>query len=216
MRSEIVPDGQARSFIDRARRAQIIECTIDVIAERGFGGASLSEIARQAGVSKGVISYHFAGKNELIQQVVKSVYSEAITLIFEAMEREATAAGKLRVYIRANLDYFRNHRRRMLAMVEVFTNFRREDGSLFYDVSYNEELWQTLAAICDNGQASGEFRAFDSRVMAIAIQAALDSVLVMQPSHPETDLDAYTRELIDLFEWAMGARAVKPGTEQEG
>ena len=33
----------------------------------------MAEIARRAGISKGVISYHFAGKRELIEQVVNSV-----------------------------------------------------------------------------------------------------------------------------------------------
>ena len=205
MRSGIAPEGQERSFIDRARRAQIIDCAIDVIAERGFAGATLAEIAARAEVSKGVISYHFEGKNELIQQVVESVYTEAFNQIFGAMERETTAAGKLRAYIRANLEFMRDHHRRMLARVEVFTSFRKDDGSLFYDVSYNEEPLQLLSNICMQGQESGEFRRFDPRVMAITLQASLDSILVMLPLHPEIDLAAYADQLIALFDHATRA-----------
>ncbi|MGA9830159.1 MAG: TetR family transcriptional regulator, partial [Trebonia sp.] len=57
MRSETNPGGQrkARTFIETARRAQIMAAAIDTIAELGFGQASLARIAERAGTSKGVI-----------------------------------------------------------------------------------------------------------------------------------------------------------------
>ncbi|MEV7908062.1 TetR family transcriptional regulator, partial [Streptomyces anulatus] len=59
MRPENEPVGQnTKSFIERARRAQIIASAIEVIAEHGFANASLARIAKHAGISKGVISYH--------------------------------------------------------------------------------------------------------------------------------------------------------------
>ena len=50
------------SFIEKARRTQIIECAIETIAEVGYAQASLGQIAKRAQISKGVISYHFANK----------------------------------------------------------------------------------------------------------------------------------------------------------
>jgi TetR/AcrR family fatty acid metabolism transcriptional regulator len=58
------------TFTETARRAQILRCAIEAIAESGYGRASLAEIARRAGVSKGVVSYYFASKDELLAQVV--------------------------------------------------------------------------------------------------------------------------------------------------
>jgi len=68
--------------IEAARRAQIVECAIRAIATLGYGQASLAQIAKLAGVSKGVISYHFADKDELIEHVLREVLSE-----FEAYMR---------------------------------------------------------------------------------------------------------------------------------
>ncbi|CAM4303409.1 TetR family transcriptional regulator [Nocardiopsis rhodophaea] len=78
MRPDVGQGGQQeRSFIEKARRAQIIEAAVAVIAEVGFAKASLARIAQHAGISKGVISYHFAGKDELIEQVVEQIYLSA-------------------------------------------------------------------------------------------------------------------------------------------
>ncbi|WEL93058.1 helix-turn-helix domain containing protein, partial [Tsukamurella tyrosinosolvens] len=69
MRPENEPSGQ-RSFIEEARRRQIIAAAAEVLADEGYGRATLARIARQAGISKGVISYHFDGKDDLMRQVV--------------------------------------------------------------------------------------------------------------------------------------------------
>ena len=65
-----------RSVTEAARRRQIVDATISTVAEVGYGRASYAQIARQAGLSStGLISYHFAGKADLIQAVVAQVVS---------------------------------------------------------------------------------------------------------------------------------------------
>ena len=59
--------GQIRA--DRTR-ALIIEETIRAIREDGFGAVSTSYITRRAGVTWGVIQYHFGGRDELLMAVV--------------------------------------------------------------------------------------------------------------------------------------------------
>src|SRR5664280_2542101 len=63
-----------RSVTATARRAQIVAATIDVIVESGYPQASFARIAERAGLSSTrLISYHFAGKAELIAAVVTEV-----------------------------------------------------------------------------------------------------------------------------------------------
>src|SRR5687768_12945642 len=64
----------ARSTAAAARRAQILEATIAVIAEEGFAKASFARIRERAGLSSTrLISYHFAGKAELVAALVEHV-----------------------------------------------------------------------------------------------------------------------------------------------
>ena len=69
---------------------------IDVLYESGFAAASLGAIAEHIGVSKGVISYHFAGKSELLREVVAQVLTEAseyMTPRIAAADRILEACG---------------------------------------------------------------------------------------------------------------------------
>jgi AcrR family transcriptional regulator len=62
---------RAKTFIGPGRRAQIITAAIEVIAEAGYAKASFSRIAKHAGLSStGMISYHFAGKEDLLAACV--------------------------------------------------------------------------------------------------------------------------------------------------
>jgi hypothetical protein len=52
------------------------------------------------------------------------------------------------------------------------------------------------------GQRDGEFRGFDTRVMAVAVMALRNAVISQLAADPELDLEPYRRELVELVELA--------------
>jgi len=95
MRSNIDLIGQepGRTFTETARRAQIMAAAIDTIAEVGYGQASLARIAEKATTSKGVICYHFDGKEELVREVVAELVARGAAYMRPRIEAESTGAG---------------------------------------------------------------------------------------------------------------------------
>lgn len=55
------------------------------------------------------------------------------------------------------------------------------------------------------GQASGEFRDFDPRAMAIALRGAIDKVLGQIANHPTLDLAHHIHQIVTLFDHATKA-----------
>jgi len=55
-----------------ARKASIMEAALEVFAEKGFETASISLIAKRAGISKGLIYNYFESKEELIKEIMFS------------------------------------------------------------------------------------------------------------------------------------------------
>ncbi|PEM02715.1 TetR/AcrR family transcriptional regulator, partial [Bacillus pseudomycoides] len=93
------------SFIEKARRAQIVECAIETIAEVGYAQASLGQIAKRAKISKGVISYHFTNKKELLEQVVTDYYIACQSFICPQIEDQTSPKGMLQTYVESNLKF---------------------------------------------------------------------------------------------------------------
>jgi TetR/AcrR family transcriptional regulator, fatty acid metabolism regulator protein len=185
------------SFIEVARRAQIVECAIETIAAVGYAQASLNQIAERAGISKSVISYHFAGKDELIDQVIADVSAAGAALMWPRVQAEQTSAGMLRAYIQSHLDFMRAHPLHVAAVTEILIHNRAQadDGQT---TPLEERLRQ--------GQRDGEFRAFSPRVMAWTIRAAIDEVSRRFVANPDLDLEDCARELTTTFELATRAR----------
>ncbi|OOC53920.1 MULTISPECIES: TetR/AcrR family transcriptional regulator [Nocardiopsis] len=208
MRPEKEPNGQSRSFIEEARRAQIIAAAIGTIAEVGYPNASLARIARTAGISKGVISYHFAGKDELMDQVVTNVYTEITESVVPGVLEQASAADMLRAHVRGVAEYALANPERMTTLKQIFTHARKADGSPRYGAAESDALYESLEGLYRGGQESGELRDFDVRVMAVTQQSAIDTMFAYWDAHPGHDLMAHARELGELL--VRATRADQP------
>ena len=202
MRTKDKSNGQYHpTFTEAARRAQIIECAIETIATLGYTQASLAHIAKQAGISKGVITYYFSSKEELLEQVVTEIYTAAVQAVTPQIAAQPTAQLRLQAYIRSAVDYIGTHRMRMAALLEIALNFRTADGKLRYRGT-EEWILTALEALLRKGQQEGDFRPFDLRVMAVTIRRAIDALPSLLAANPNLDVESYARELVTLFDRA--------------
>jgi AcrR family transcriptional regulator len=190
---------KSRSVAETARRAQIVDCAIDTIAELGFANASVDQIARRAGVSKGVITYHFPSKQEIVDAVVAKVSAAGRGHIEPRVLAETSAAGRLRAYIEGHLEFIDAHRKPLIALVEIAMSARRADGSLVIGPESQAGRIADLEGLLHAGQHAGAFRRFDTRVMALAILHAIDGLPPLLAREPDLDLALHGQELATLF-----------------
>ena len=188
-----------RSFAETARRAQIVDCAIDTIAEVGFAKASVDQIAKRAGVSKGVITYHFPNKEEIVDAIVEKVMAEGRTYMEPRIMAETSAAGRLRAYIESDLEFIDACRKSLIALVEIAMSARRADGSLVIGPESLAQRAANLEELLRAGQRSGEFRRFNTRVMALTILQAIDGVPPLLAREPDLDVKLHAKELATVF-----------------
>ena len=204
MRSESRPVVRQRTFTEEARRAQIIGCAIEVLAELGYAQTSFARIAERAGISKSVISYHFGGKDELLEQVAQSVYADAARYMIPRVQAQHSARAVLDTYLRSNLEFIRDHRKDIDAVTEIFLNVRRRDGSRRFAGGPGgmEPALKLLQEILQRGQDEGAFAEFDTRTMAWAIRNLVDGVTRERALDPEFDFGTCIDEMVALVDRA--------------
>ena len=196
-------DQDKRSFIETARRAQIIECAVEAIAELGFAQASLAQIAKRAKVSTGVILYYFATKDDLIREVVAHVFASGEAFIRPRVDVEGqSAAGALRTFIEASVAFIAAKPKNVLAVMNVIRAGRNENGAPRFDPSVEEPRRAGFRAILEWGQRTGAFRSFDVHVMTVTIVEALDALPSQLAAKPDLDLAAYAKSLVEIFDRA--------------
>jgi TetR/AcrR family transcriptional regulator, fatty acid metabolism regulator protein len=197
-----------RSLAQTARRALIIDCAVDAIAEVGFVKASVDQIAKRVGVSKGVITYHFPNKEEIVDAIVEKVVSVGRAYMEPRIIAETSVAGRLRAYIESHLEFMDAHRKLLIALVEIAMNARRADGSLVIGPAARAERVASLEELLRAGQRSGEFRHFNRRVMALTIIQAIDGMPPLLTREPGLDVKLHAKELATVF--ALATRKQSP------
>lgn len=70
------------------RRQQLIEATIDVMARKGYSGTTMLDVAKAAGLSSGIVNFHFETKEKLLVETLKYLADE-----YRANWHKALATG---------------------------------------------------------------------------------------------------------------------------
>ncbi len=202
MRSKL---GEA-TFTETARRAQIVECAIETIAELGYGRASVRRIADRVGVAMSVVLYHFGNKDDLVAAIVAELYRSLIEIMRPVVDAEVTAGGRLAAHIRAHAGYIATHRSHQLALTEIASNHRSRTGKRLNEMIPELDPSQLadlaaieLEAIFRFGLGTGEFRALSPDSMALAVRGAIGSALLTSTSDPDFDIRAYGEDLVTAF-----------------
>jgi AcrR family transcriptional regulator len=198
-----------QTFIEAARRRQIVDAAIETIAELGYARASLAEIARHAKISKSIISYHFETKDQLIRQVVEDIFAAGAQYMIPRVHAQATPRDALRAYVTSNVEFMAANRTQMIVIGEIASGFRDEDGMAKLKREELEPAARELEELLRVGQRSGEFRPFNTRVMAHAIRSAIDDIPAMIALYPDDDMNAYASEMAELFDRATCAEPTR-------
>ncbi len=195
-------DEGKRSFIELARRAQIIDCAIETIAELGFTRASLAKIAERAQVSPGAILYHFGSKKALIQEVWNHLAEKANAFI-SARTQEPDPATALRTRIAAEVALHAANPtyRRTGARIALARRVAEADAPEI-ESSWQEQRCKAYQRIMEWGQSTGIFRTFDIPVMIRAITTATSTIHFLPEANVEFELSTYGDTLVDLFDRA--------------
>ena len=200
MRAKLKPaPSESRSVAETARRTQIVECAIDTIAELGFANASVDQIAKRVGVSKGVITYHFPNKDEIVDAVVKKVTAAGRAYMEPRIMAETSATGRLQAYIVSDLEFIDANRKALIALVEIAMSARRADGNLVIGAEMLAGRVASLEELLRAGQRAGEFRRFNTRVMALTIIQAIDGVPPLLARRLDLDVRLHAKELATMF-----------------
>ncbi|KAF0847450.1 TetR/AcrR family transcriptional regulator [Nocardia caishijiensis] len=184
--------------IERARRAQIVRAAIDTIAESGYAGASFSAIADAAGLSStGLISYHFARKQNLMDEVMRTILAE-FTAFVAARSEHGGPAERLAAFIIANCEFVRDHRNHLVTMLRLQAAAPDPEAR----ARQAESDRAKLADLFVRGRAAGEFREFDPDLMAGFVLSLRNGVILRAAAEPGFDLATCTTELLTTIRLA--------------
>lgn len=184
------------TLIERARRAQLIGVTIELVAERGYAGASLAAIAERAGITKAAVLYHFPTKVAVVRAAHEHVLSALVDDVARAVDA-ADVADRPAAYVRAMVGHLREHPRHTRMITEAMVHD---------DVEHDPAArWRPLAELVDAARlARGAGGDTDVRTTAIIVGGGVDAIVAERLRDPDYDTAAAAEQLIRMLDPILG------------
>lgn len=183
------------------RRERILEVSQKHLERYGYKRTVIDDIVREVGIAKGSFYLEFKSKEELFIEVVKKIRHENVGEYMAILDRETTAAGKLRAALTFSLE--------MLHQAPIIANLLSDDPDfhlpykLREGLQMREELEQSLALLrqlLEEGIANGEFRSdLDLDAMPFVLRSLIFLHFYREQSgYENVSRDQFIKNLIQL------------------
>jgi len=198
-----------------AKRQQILEAATRVFASRGYHGARVSDIAREAGIAYGLVYHYFRNKEEILDTIFAERWGAFLEVVEALAAGPQPAAEKLRQF--AAIVLFANRRRPDWVKVLVFEIQRTSRFSEPEQIEAVGRLFRSVARIVRLGQEAGELRQdLDANLVCLAFIGALETMITSQvlgvmrlPDASQASDDGTVRTVVDMF---LSGLAVRSGS----
>ncbi len=190
-----------------ARRAQIIEATIKVVAQQGVRGASTARIAHEAGVAEGTLYRHFSSRSEIIFAAVESWFQAIHD--FSLAAQSPDAIEWLLGIMRNHLVYFGSHEPDLSRVFLQFAAASPGDGASDHLYRRQKETNTFLAEIVQMGKDQGTIRAeVDPDQAAWQLVVVLWADQITWSMNPEHTVES--QRTIQLYEQVIRSLRADP------
>ncbi len=185
---------QPASQLPNDKAVRIVEAMRASVASRGFAGSTFDHVAREAGVSRGLLHYYFGTKERLLVEVVRRECQVRGELLHQAVAGARGADDLIDALVRSFEDVLSEGSSEVVMFYELLTLAQRNAGIAAELAELARTLRLTLAEALRTGSEAGvfELRA-DAGDVATFLLALADGVMMRRMSEP--DLDA--RRLMD-------------------
>ena len=151
---------------------RIIETALRLFAEEGYHGTSIRRITAEAGANLGAVTYHFGSKRELYERVLVHCIGPLSERVVEAVGRGGSPLDRLDAVVEIFFEYLQERPQLPQLMLHELVAGREPPPSA---LSLMQGLLGAIGGVIREGQAAGELRAGDPRLMAVSV--------ISQPLH---------------------------------
>jgi AcrR family transcriptional regulator len=177
--------GQERS---ESTRERVVAVARELVIERGYAGLSTAEVLRRAGVSRGGLYHHFAGKAELLAAVLEALELDVVAQLAEVVADVSDQLTALHTGIQWYLDEcIRSTELQRIGLVEG----RKALGWEAWKEVVAPHGLSMLSAALGAAMSGGEIEVADPGVLAHLILAALHeaSALIVSAADQTAERD---------------------------
>ena len=168
------------------RREQIVRATIRCLAREGYTRLTMKQVAREAGVSQGILHYYFADKRAMLAATLEAVTRDLDRRVAAAQSRTGRdARTRLRALVRACLEVAVSRPEFWVVFVEFWGEMLHDRRLRDLNTAVYSRTRRLIGRLIAEGVRAGRFRPVDPRRAAAVVLGLIDGLSLQLTFDPE-------------------------------
>lgn len=186
-----------RALAKERRQQQLIDATIKCISRKGLGSMTLADVAREAGLSQGIVNLHFNSKDNLLNETLLYLardYDAQFMAAFHAEDKDA--AGKLLALMDMDLSPSICDRRKLAVWFAFWGEVKAVPTYQKTCAAFDDRYDEIVLQLCEEIIREGKYAGVDAAVVTEALSSLTDGLWLSCLVNPKTfDRDTAIRSV---------------------
>jgi len=166
----------SKADVAAERKDQIVRATVECIAKHGYHNFSMQDVARTAGVSKGIIHYYFLNKDELMMSVLDKVAGDIERVLQADMASISDPVRKMEIFIEVCFDVVRSTREYYQVSMDFWTQINQKDDVRKVIARHYAKFRETASIVIREGISKGVFQKVEPLHYSSFVIAVIDGL----------------------------------------
>ena len=190
-------DPRSRRASKETRRHQLIEATIDSLARRGYSETTMADVADGAGLSRGIVNFHFESKDKLLVATLQSMADEYSDHWRAALRKAGDdPARQLQALVAADFDRAICNKRKLAAWCAFWGEARSRPTYQALCGARDKAYQNVFVELCAALKRLGGY-GFDPASTALGLSAMLEGLwlrLMMETEDVTREIAAHAAQ----------------------
>lgn len=151
------------------RRAQIVAAARGIVAREGLDALTIGLLEQKLSFTRGVITYHFAGKDEIVRAVLESAVAEIDEASVLEVAGSATATERIAAVLRANVHGFIDKPEAGRVLLSFWSRLSSDRRIRELNAKLYARYRKRTRALIEEGQRAGELGEADAAQVATVV-----------------------------------------------
>ncbi len=158
------------------RKDQFVRATVECITKHGYHNFSMQDVARTAGVSKGIIHYYFLNKDDLMMSVLDRVAGDIENILVTDMGSITDPVQKLRIFMSVAFDIVRGTKEYYQVNMDFWTQINQKKEVRQVISRHYAKFRDSCARVIEEGVKAGVFKNVNPHYHASLVIAIVDGI----------------------------------------
>jgi TetR/AcrR family fatty acid metabolism transcriptional regulator len=171
-------NGKTRSDISNLRRGQLTRAAYKVVGQKGYYEFTVRDIAKEAGLSTGLVHYYFKNKEDLLLNLLKEINRNMTIILNRNISTAEDPQERLNIFMRQAFDLVKNEKDYFYIVIDFWTQVNKNERMKRANIKLFKSYRDEISKILKEGVDKGVFTKMDVDYTAAVIISIIQGLII--------------------------------------